>query len=340
MPEKMRIRLDNAEKTQIAGESLAKSIYNTPLTILLNGELGAGKTTFLQGFAKGLNVSSNVISPTYAIEQRYETPDFGEFLHIDIYRLSPADGKEIVEASDDHEGIRCIEWADKLKSPPSAEHTITIHLKEIDDGNARVLEIEFDDISIPSDKEINEWRKEVMLNDLAISHCDAVADLSEKFANHFLKQGIITRPNAIKAAGALHDLFRFVDFPIDQLSDLNIDVTDEQLSFWNEIKEKSEGKHHEAVVADFLRDNKFAAIAKIIESHGLKPNTPEPITIEEKLLHYSDKRVKFDKVVSLDERFDDFRERYQKGKSEDKWEKRYDKVRDLEKELFPEGPPF
>jgi len=340
MPEKMQIQLDNAQKTQIAGESLAKSIYNTPLTILLNGELGAGKTTFLQGFAKGLKISSHLTSPTYALEQRYETPNFGEFLHIDLYRLSSAHGKELIEASDDHKGIRCVEWADRLEKVPSAEHTITINLKEIDDGKARELKIEFDDISIPSEKEVADWRKEVMLNDLAVRHCDAVADLAEKFANYLLDQGIIIRPNAIKIAGALHDLFRFLDFPMDQLEKLNIEVTDEQVACWDKWKDKMGDKHHETAVADFLCKRGFPSIAKIIESHGLKPEMPDPETIEEKLLHYSDKRVKFDRVVSLDERFDDFRNRYQEGKTVDMWEERYEKVRTLEKELFPEGPPF
>ena len=340
MSENIQIRLDNAQKTQIAGESLAKSIYNTPLTILLNGELGAGKTTFLQGFSKGLNISGHLTSPTYALEQIYETPDHGEFLHIDLYRLSPAHGKELIESTDDHKGIRCIEWADRLEKVPSAEHTITIHLKEIDDGKARELEIEFNDIKIPSDKEISEWRNEVMLNKLAIDHCDKVSEVTDKLTNYLLERGIIVRAFAAKQAAALHDLFRFVDFSEEQMSNLKIDLTDEQRKCWEQWKKKFAGKTHEGVAYSFLCEKGFPKIAQIVESHGLKDSYHNPVTIEEKIVHYADKRVSYDKVVTLDERFDDLRKRYQDGKKIAEWETKYEKVRKLEQELFPEGSPF
>ena len=339
MSEIIQIRLDNAEKTQIAGESLAHCLYNTPLTILLNGELGAGKTTFLQGFAKGLNVSTHLTSPTYALEQRYKTPMCGEFLHIDLYRLSPAHGKELIEASDDHKGIRSIEWADRLESPPSADHTITVTLEEIDDGKARELKIEFSDISIPTDDQISEWRDEVMLNELAINHCDKVAEVASKLSRHLLENGIIVRPATTRQAAALHDLFRFVDFSKKQIIDLGIDLNDEQRKCWEEWKKKYSGKTHEGAAFNFICEKGFPAIAKIVESHGLKDAFPNPVTTEEKIVHYADKRVTFDKIVSLDERFDDLRERYQSGKKIAEWEDKYEKVRELEKELFPEGPP-
>jgi len=71
--------------------SLAHTLYNTPVTILLSGELGSGKTTFLNGFSEGLGIVENLQSPTFALEHRHTTANGLPFLHIDLYRLS---GKE------------------------------------------------------------------------------------------------------------------------------------------------------------------------------------------------------------------------------------------------------
>jgi tRNA threonylcarbamoyladenosine biosynthesis protein TsaE len=63
--------LKDAKMTHNLGASLVRSLHVLPLTILLDGELGSGKTTFLQGFASALGVKEPVSSPTFALEQRY-----------------------------------------------------------------------------------------------------------------------------------------------------------------------------------------------------------------------------------------------------------------------------
>ncbi|QQG52411.1 MAG: tRNA (adenosine(37)-N6)-threonylcarbamoyltransferase complex ATPase subunit type 1 TsaE [Candidatus Falkowbacteria bacterium] len=105
----------------------------------LSGDLGAGKTTFLQGLAKGLGVSGPVNSPTFNILKIYKTKKGSvvkNFCHIDAYRLSGAKDlealgiKEIIAAQDT---VTAVEWAEKVKSvfPKSA---VKIKAKHISDA--------------------------------------------------------------------------------------------------------------------------------------------------------------------------------------------------------------
>jgi len=82
--------------------------------------LGAGKTCFLQGFAKGLCIRKKILSPTFAIMKRFQVPGHGfqNFYHIDCYRIDKP--KELLDLRfadmrQNPENIIAIEWADKVK---------------------------------------------------------------------------------------------------------------------------------------------------------------------------------------------------------------------------------
>lgn len=84
----------------------------------LYGELGSGKTTFAQGFAKGLGITTRLLSPTFIIVRRYPIPRQTGFLyHIDLYRMEGEKDlfglglPEILEVSD---SVVLVEWAEKL----------------------------------------------------------------------------------------------------------------------------------------------------------------------------------------------------------------------------------
>jgi len=109
---------NNTRETQKLGEEFAKEVLkNMPekgaVVFGLQGNLGGGKTTFLQGFAKGLGIKEKILSPTFVIQKR-----FGKFYHIDCYRLNKPEDilelgwKEIIE---DAENIVAIEWPEKIK---------------------------------------------------------------------------------------------------------------------------------------------------------------------------------------------------------------------------------
>lgn len=112
-------------QTKKLGETLAREILKTkPKKIAqilgLEGGLGGGKTTFLQGFARGLGIKQKILSPTFVIMKRFkvESLRFEGFYHVDCYRLKKP--KEILdlgfkEIISNPQNIVVVEWADKIK---------------------------------------------------------------------------------------------------------------------------------------------------------------------------------------------------------------------------------
>lgn len=105
-----RERTHSAIQTQTLAATIAQSI---PLgsVVLLEGDLGSGKTTFTQGLGKALGVQRAIKSPTYTIVKEYELPQ-GELIHIDAYRLEEggADSIDLPSYLRD-DTIVMIEWA-------------------------------------------------------------------------------------------------------------------------------------------------------------------------------------------------------------------------------------
>ncbi|NOS67528.1 MAG: tRNA (adenosine(37)-N6)-threonylcarbamoyltransferase complex ATPase subunit type 1 TsaE [Candidatus Peribacteraceae bacterium] len=333
------ILADSAAQTQKAGSSLSKTLYGHSVTVALTGPLGAGKTTFLQGFASSLGVREPLTSPTYALEQRYETPR-GPFSHLDLYRLTDGQASELLHRSEDADGIRCIEWTERVSMPRLLASGPVIHV-DVQEGKGRddrVICIAFHDAAIPEETIIAQWRKDVLLPPHIAAHCDAVAGLCDRFAGVLMGQSHVIRTGALRASGQVHDLFRFLDFRPGGHPDN--DHGPEQLSVWEGIRKQYPGLHHEAACAQFLQERGFSALSSIVAVHGLSVPPPPDATIEQKLLFYADKRVMLDRVVTLDERFADFAERYGKGVVSDVAKEWFGITRKIEQDLFADGPPF
>lgn len=117
----------NPNQTKKLGEALAKKILKTrprkgAFIIGLEGDLGGGKTTFLQGFAKGLGIKEKILSPTFIIMRRFRirvnSRKFADFYHIDCYRIQRP--KEILELGfkeiiSNSKNLVAIEWAERIK---------------------------------------------------------------------------------------------------------------------------------------------------------------------------------------------------------------------------------
>lgn len=106
----------NAKETKKLGESFAKKLHGNEI-MLLYGTLGAGKTTFVQGLAKGLGIQKRIISPTFIIMRSYELSDVKYFYHIDLYRLQSEKeikGLGLVELMQNPKNIVVIEWPERL----------------------------------------------------------------------------------------------------------------------------------------------------------------------------------------------------------------------------------
>lgn len=112
----------SASETKELGQKLAADIVGAGrATIALIGELGSGKTTFAQGFAKGLGIKRRILSPTFILMRKYGIPDSGSsFFHVDLYRLEENVEDEVINLGiTDFWGkagnIILIEWAEKIE---------------------------------------------------------------------------------------------------------------------------------------------------------------------------------------------------------------------------------
>ncbi len=82
----------------------------------LTGDLGAGKTAFTRGFARGMNIKDHISSPTYTILQEYDGEGISLY-HFDVYRIEDPDEMEETGFTDHiyDEGVVIIEWAEIIK---------------------------------------------------------------------------------------------------------------------------------------------------------------------------------------------------------------------------------
>lgn len=110
-----QVSTDSVEDTKILGERVGL-IVNSGLILALTGNLGSGKTSFVQGLARGLNVPENyyITSPTYTLINEY--PGRHRLFHVDLYRIEDSTDFEDIGLYDilDTKGIVAIEWADRL----------------------------------------------------------------------------------------------------------------------------------------------------------------------------------------------------------------------------------
>lgn len=95
--------------------------------IAMHGDLGAGKTCFVQGLAKGLGIASAVHSPTFTLINEY--PGTVPLYHLDLYRIrGEEEAWDIgIEQYIPGDGITAIEWAERI-TPSLPTHTIHVHL--------------------------------------------------------------------------------------------------------------------------------------------------------------------------------------------------------------------
>jgi tRNA threonylcarbamoyladenosine biosynthesis protein TsaE len=131
----MELRSESAKETKKIGESFAKEILKLSpqkraVLVCLEGNLGGGKTTFAQGFAKGLGIKEKILSPTFIIYRKSQIPmtkpqsnpksqipSFEKLYHFDCYRIKKSEDilelgfREIIS---NPKNIVLIEWPEKI----------------------------------------------------------------------------------------------------------------------------------------------------------------------------------------------------------------------------------
>ncbi len=133
------------EETQNLGKEFAKILKGGEL-IALYGNLGGGKTTFVQGLALGLGIKRRIISPTFIIIRSYKLRiknhelRIMNFYHIDLYRTETSDdigGLGIDEIIGNSNNIIVVEWAEKMKDF-LPEKRIDIYFKYLDENKRKI----------------------------------------------------------------------------------------------------------------------------------------------------------------------------------------------------------
>lgn len=145
----MEILTHNAEETKKLGQKVGSALKGGEVLALV-GDLGSGKTTFIQGLASALGIENQIISPTFILMRTYAVPQFTvdrslitNFYHLDLYRLEKNIDQELTnlgikEYWRDPSNIVVIEWADKAKEF-LPEDTKWIYFENIADDERKVI---------------------------------------------------------------------------------------------------------------------------------------------------------------------------------------------------------
>lgn len=133
----MKIVTDSEIETFEFAKNFARNLTGGEV-ILLNGELGAGKTVFVKGLAAGLGITDDVTSPTFTLMNEYDGRL--KLYHFDVYRLSS--GAEAYEAGlteffGESGSVSCIEWSDNISDAISGKVT-AIDISYLGDGKREI----------------------------------------------------------------------------------------------------------------------------------------------------------------------------------------------------------
>ena len=130
---------DLSQLDEVAKDVL--SVFSSCRVFALEGQMGAGKTTFTKSLCKALDCKDNVCSPTFAIVNVYLSPKVGEIYHFDFYRLE--DVSEAVQIGTEeyfYSGSYCfLEWSERVL-PLLPEDVITIKIDVVSE-NERLISV-------------------------------------------------------------------------------------------------------------------------------------------------------------------------------------------------------
>ncbi len=132
----MIVRTNSEEETEALGERLAKCL-RAGAVVALYGDLGAGKTAFVRGMARGLDIRESVSSPTFTIVNEY--PGDPSLFHFDMYRLKNADELYGIGWEDylDRNGICVTEWSERIEEA-LPEDAVRVTIERLGDSERSI----------------------------------------------------------------------------------------------------------------------------------------------------------------------------------------------------------
>ncbi|MBU2595704.1 tRNA (adenosine(37)-N6)-threonylcarbamoyltransferase complex ATPase subunit type 1 TsaE [Patescibacteria group bacterium] len=136
---KKQIITNSSRETKELAKKFSKKIKGGEV-LALKGDLGSGKTTFVQGLAKGLDVKENITSPTFVILNLHKSKKGLQLAHFDLYRLNNERDLEGIGATDylgKDKIISVIEWPERAKKL-LPKNTIWITFEHIDENRRKI----------------------------------------------------------------------------------------------------------------------------------------------------------------------------------------------------------
>lgn len=135
----MKYITNSPVETEAVGQALGQTV-TAGTVIAYSGDLGAGKTAFTRGLARGLGITEPVTSPTYTIVNEYLGGRLPLF-HFDMYRLGSADDLWDIGWEDylERGGICAVEWAENVEE--AMEDALWVHIEKVDE-NTRSITLE------------------------------------------------------------------------------------------------------------------------------------------------------------------------------------------------------
>lgn len=141
MGESLSAELADPAATEALGGALARALGGlgeAGCLILLQGELGAGKTTLVRGLLRAAGHTGPVPSPTYTLVEPYEI-DGRRLFHLDLYRIADAEELEYLDWRDMEDAISLVEWPERAPDL-AAEADLVIRLTHADGGRRARIE--------------------------------------------------------------------------------------------------------------------------------------------------------------------------------------------------------
>lgn len=135
----VQVNLPNRQATIELGQRLAPFLQAGDV-LVLNGDLGAGKTTFTKGLATGLGINQMIKSPTFTIIREYQSGRLPLY-HMDIYRLEDGGAEDLgLEEYFDGDGVSVVEWAQFIEDELPTDY-LSLSFTRTDQENERQLKI-------------------------------------------------------------------------------------------------------------------------------------------------------------------------------------------------------
>lgn len=130
--------IQTADEMEQLGQRIGQHLRGGE-AIELIGDVGAGKTTFTRGLARGLGITDNITSPSFTISCNYNGRDGLTLRHYDFYRLTDAGimSMELAEATTDPHGVTIVEWGDSIRGILPTDH-ITIRINYLPNQGRQV----------------------------------------------------------------------------------------------------------------------------------------------------------------------------------------------------------